>query len=256
MPLWFELALVVALGLVFGSFVTLVSWRLPRGEPVSATRSRCPKCKTTLGIPALVPFFSWALQRGRCRYCKAPVPWRYPLTELAQVALFLAVYAVYGVSAQAAFLALLSICLLILIVVDFEWYIIPDEIQIAMLALGLVYPAVADIAYASALASGLMGLAIGLTLRFGYGWVMKKEGLGWGDVKFLPIIGLWLADVNAWPPFLFYAGVWGVVTALVWRALGRGERFPFGPALAAALLMSLLSPATPLFYWTLGRLYG
>src|SRR5690606_23300081 len=101
-----------------------------------------------------------------------------------------------------------------------------------------------------------VGVFLGFALRYGYGWIMRKEGLGWGDVKFLAVAGLWLAGIESWPPFLFYAGVWGVVTALVWRAMGKGARFPFGPALAAALWMVLLTPSGALFYWTIGWIYA
>ena len=254
---WLEAGLVAMLGLVFGSFVTLAAHRLPQEEPVAATRSRCPSCRTPLGPAALVPLFSWLWQRGKCRYCQAKISARYPLTELSQAALFLAVYAVYGISPLGVLLMLLSVCLLILCLVDFAHYIIPDEIQIAMLGLGLIYPYLApSVSYSSALASAVLGLAIGLSLRFGFLWIKKRDGLGWGDVKFLPIAGLWLNGMMGWPPFLFYAGIWGILTAVIWRALGKGERFPFGPALAASLFMSLLTPSDTLFYWTVGRLYA
>src|SRR5690348_11004379 len=94
-PPLFSLLLTAIAGLVFGSFATLVSYRLPREEPIVAGRSRCPICRMPLGPAALVPVFSWLLGGGKCRYCGAGISARYPLTELAQMALFLAVYAVY-----------------------------------------------------------------------------------------------------------------------------------------------------------------
>lgn len=256
MPIWLEMTFVAALGLVFGSFVTLASYRLPRDEPVVNGRSRCPSCKTFLGVAALVPLFSWIFQKGKCRYCKKPVSARYPLTELTQAALFLLVYAVYGVSWQSGILVLFTVCLLIMIVVDFEWMIIPDEVQIAMLVLGCIYHAVMGTAFESVLASAALGLGLGLALHYGYRFLMNKDGLGFGDVKFLLVAGVWLADPLLWPPFLFVSGVWGIVTALVWRVLGKGPRFPFGPALAAALLLSLLVPVRELFYWTMRAIYA
>lgn len=259
-PQWLSegwvIALVVLAGLAFGSFVTLVSYRLPRDEPLVAGRSRCPSCKTTLRLPALFPLLSWLWQRGKCRYCGVGVSARYPLTELAQALLFLLVYVGYGLTWQALILAMLSVALMVMVVVDFEWYIIPDEVQICCAVLAIVFHVVMDTPVALVAAGLAMGVFIGFALRFGYGFIMRKEGLGWGDVKFLAVAGLWLASVEAWPPFLFYAGVWGVVTALVWRALGRGARFPFGPALAASLLMALLTPSGSLFFWTIERIYA
>lgn len=248
--------LLLLTGLAFGSFVTLVSYRLPRGEPICGGRSRCPECKATLGVPALFPLFSWLWQRGKCRYCRAPIGLRYPLTELTQALLFLMVYAAYGLSWQALVLALLSVALLVMVVVDFEWYIIPDEVQVACAVLAVAFHWLGGTPFTDVLLGVGMGTLIGFSLRFGYGFVMRKEGLGWGDVKFLIVAGLWMASITDWPPFLFYAGIWGVVTAVIWRALGKGARFPFGPALAASLLMALLTPSSTLFFWTIDRIYA
>lgn len=249
-------ALVLLAGLVFGSFVTLVSYRLPRGESLAGGRSRCRSCEATLGLPALFPVLSWLWQRGKCRYCGAAVSARYPLTELTQALLFLLVYSTYGLTWEALVLAMLSVALMVMVVVDFEWYIIPDEVQVCCVVLAVGFHMLSGTPLLSMLAGLGVGVFMGLALRFGYSAVMRKEGLGWGDVKFLAVAGLWLASVEAWPPFLFYAGVWGVVTALVWRALGKGKIFPFGPALAASLLMSLLTPSGALFFWTMERIYA
>lgn len=249
-------ALIAFFGLAFGSFVTLVSYRLPRDEPVVKGRSRCPSCETRLGVAALVPLVSWLWQRGKCRYCKAGISARYPLTELTMALLFLGIYASRGLTWEALVLALLAVALLVMVVVDFEWYIIPDEVQIACAVLAVAYHWLVGTAWPQVALGLAMGVAIGFSLRFGYGFIMRKEGLGWGDVKFLMVAGLWLAGVMDWPPYLFYAGIWGVVTAVIWRAMGKGEVFPFGPALAASLLMTLLTPSTALFFWTIDSIYA
>jgi prepilin signal peptidase PulO-like enzyme (type II secretory pathway) len=80
-----------------------------------------------------------------------------------------------------------------------------------------------------------------LALHYGYKWLRKKDGLGFGDVKFLAVAGLWLG-VMPMVPFLFYAGVLGIITGLVWRALGLGPVFPFGPSLAVALFICVAYP--------------
>lgn len=259
-PQWLHegwiVAMVLVLGLCFGSFVTLLAYRLPREEPIVRGRSRCPECSTLLGVSALFPLLSWLWQRGKCRYCSTSIHARYPVIELVQALLFLFVYAVHGLSWEALVLALFSVALLVLVVVDFEWYIIPDEVQIAGIILALLYHLAAETEWTMVLGGLAVGLAIGFGLRFGYGWIMRKEGLGWGDVKFLAVSGLWLADTMHWPPFLFYAGVWGVVTAIGWRLAGKGAVFPFGPALAASLFMTLLTPSSALFFWTIGHIYA
>ncbi|MBM3617888.1 MAG: prepilin peptidase [Alphaproteobacteria bacterium] len=254
-PEAFIIALVIITGLVFGSFVTLASYRLPLDEPIGGGRSRCPSCKTFLGVAALVPVFSWLFQRGKCRYCEASVSARYPVTEVAQAALFLAVYCVFGISVQSAVVMLFTVCLLIMIVVDFEWRIIPDEVQIAMLLLGVAFHVISGTPATAVLAGFSVGAVIGLGLYYGYSKLRGIEMLGFGDVKFLMVSGIWMASVSPWPPFLFYAGMMGVITAGFWRLFGKGERFPFGPALAASLLLLLLTPAEVLFYWTVQALF-
>lgn len=254
-PEAFIIALVLITGLVFGSFVTLASYRLPLDEPIGGGRSRCPSCRTFLGVAALVPVFSWLWQRGKCRYCKTSVSARYPLTEVSQAALFLAVYSAFGISLQSAVVMLFTVCLLIMVVVDFEWRIIPDEVQIAMLLLGVGFHVISGTPAPAVLASFAMGALIGLGLYYGYSRLRGIEMLGFGDVKFLMVAGIWMASITAWPPFLFYAGLLGVLTALFWRLLGKGERFPFGPALAASLLLLLITPAEGLFYWTVQALF-
>lgn len=256
LPEWLIIASIAFVGLIFGSFVTLVSYRLPHGEPIVAGRSRCPHCNTRLGITALCPVFSWVMQRGRCRYCKTQISARYPIIELAQAVLFLLVYFSLGISWASLVVALLSVALLAMIVVDFEWYIIPDEVQIACAVLAIIYHWIIGTHFIPVLIGAAIGLTVGVTLRYGYSFLRRKEGLGMGDVKFLVIAGLWMADVFSWAPFLFYAGIYGVVTGLAWRLKGNGARFPFGPALAAALLMMLLPPADTLFFWTISRLYA
>lgn len=254
-PKGFILALVLVTGLIFGSFVTMASYRLPRDEPIGGGRSRCPSCQKSLGALALIPLFSWLIQRGSCCYCRARISLRYPLTECAQALLFFWVYSALGVSWEAAIVALLSVCLLILFVVDFEWKIIPDEVQIAMLLLGVGYHLLMKTPVTHVLSGFAVGAAIGLGLYYGYSRLRGIEILGFGDVKFLMVAGIWMADVASWPAFLFYAGIFGIFTAVIWRMAGRGARFPFGPALGMSLLITLLTDSTALFFWTVGGIY-
>jgi prepilin signal peptidase PulO-like enzyme (type II secretory pathway) len=256
MPEWLIVLLIIVVGLAVGSFVTLLSYRLPRAEPIAGGRSRCTQCKTTLGVPALFPVLSWLWQRGRCRYCKAGVSARYPLTELTQALLFLFIYSSQGLSWPALVLALLSVALLAMTVIDFEWYILPDELQWVCAGLAIVYHWLLSTPFVDVLLGAGFGALLGASLHYGFRWLRKKDGLGWGDVKFLLVSGLWLAGLANWPAYLFIAGVMGVFTGLVWRLLGKGERFPFGPALAAALLLVLLTPVAALFFWTMDALYA
>jgi leader peptidase (prepilin peptidase)/N-methyltransferase len=245
-----ELIFVLAAGLVFGSFITCASWRLPRGDDVVKKPSYCPCCNAKLGVKDLFPVLSWVTAGGKCRHCQAKVHWRYPLTELVTAAVFFLIYSRYGITAQAIIFMLLAVALLIMIVVDLEHYMIPDEVHYFLVPLAIVYHFVIGSDIGDALGGLLVGLATGYGLHYGYRTLRKKDGLGFGDVKFLTVAGLWLG-LNAIPPFLFYSGAIGVVFGLSWRAAGRGPRFPFGPALAAALFLCLVYPQSSAIFWNL-----
>ena len=247
-----ELAFILLAGLCVGSFITCASYRLPLAIDVVKKPSYCPACEHRLGFRDLWPVLSWLASGGACRHCKSKISVRYPAIELLNAALFLVIYANYGFSLQALLLMLLATCLLIMIVADLEHYIIPDEIHLALLPLGLGYHALIG---SDALAPAwgfLLGAGVGLSLHYGYGWLRKKDVLGYGDVKFLAVAGLWLT-LLPFVPFIFYAGILGVVFGMAWRLVGRGAVFPFGPALAASLFICVAFPKSVEFFWNFGH---
>lgn len=239
-------------GLVFGSFISLVSYRLPLGEDIFIKPSRCPKCETKLGFFDLFPVLTWVVARGKCRHCKARVSARYPLTELVTGASFLLIYSAYGITPMAFILACMAVALLVMIVVDLEHYIIPDQVHFVLLPLGIAYHYFRLTDPAQVFGGLALGAAIGLGLHYGYRHLRKKEGLGFGDVKFFAVAGLWLG-LKPIVPFLFFSGLLGVATGLLWRMMRRGEIFPFGPALAVALFACVAFPNIPNLFWSMGN---
>ena len=238
---WLIPLLVAGLGLVFGSFITCMSYRLPREEDLVRKPSYCPNCDAVLAVRDLFPLFSWLASRGKCRHCNAAVSLRYPLTELSTAALFLLVYMQFGLTLQTAILCLMVVALMVMVVVDLEHFIMPDSTQVALLILAVCYHYVCGTPGDElVIATGLMA-AFGLTLHFGYSALRGRTMLGYGDVKFFTIAGVWL---GLWPivSFLLLAGVLGVVLGILWRLLGRGELFPFGPALALSLFLCVIYP--------------
>jgi prepilin signal peptidase PulO-like enzyme (type II secretory pathway) len=236
-------------GLVFGSFVTLATHRLPKDEDIFYKRSQCGKCEHVLGILDLFPLFSWLVLGGKCRYCRVPISARYPCIELVQMALFAVVYGIYGATGDAVILMLLSVCILTAIIIDFEHYILPDGLNISMGILAVVYQWLHGAAWEQFIIMPFASVALGLTLRAVVSKMKQQEALGLGDVKFLFVAGLFLSP-ELFITFLFLAGVIGIVTAVLWRLLGKGDVFPFGPALCVSLFLCLLFPSIP------GELYG
>ena len=251
LPYWLGLAGV--LGAMVGSFLTLVTYRLPLDLPIGMTRSQCPACHTTLRVRDLLPVLSWVSTRGKCRYCRAPIHVRYPLTELACALGTAAMVWHFGLSLEALALSGLWWCFVAIVITDLEHTIILDEVQIAVGVFGVLYAFAQARDAGDVATSAFVGLAIGLGLKYGFIYFRNKDGLGMGDVKFLFVTGIWLGVAANFVPFLFFSGILGIVSGLIWRAMGHGERFPFGPSLALALLGCVLFPNMANDFW---KLYG
>ena len=128
------IAILAVVGLILGSFVNALVWRMHEGLSVAHGRSMCPHCKHTLAARDLVPVFSWLMLRGKCRYCKKPISPQYPLVELATSGLFVASYiwwpSVFTGSQEAIFVLWLAILvgLVALAVYDIKWFLLPNKL--------------------------------------------------------------------------------------------------------------------------------
>ena len=244
-----ELLVVCFIGLMLGSFATALAWRAPRGENWITTRSRCISCGTPLKPADLIPLFSWLLSKGRCRHCGAAIGRRYPLTELAVLAGCLGVYAAWGFS-PGAFIVMATVPFLVAAVaVDIEKMILPDQLTLTCAGLALVFLVAVriDQGFSSDFQSMMLsrlGAAIlfpGLLWLVGraLGRTLRKETVGFGDVKFFAMAGLWLG-ISWLPLFLILSGGLGILWGLAWRLCFHKKIFPFGPALVLALYACLI----------------
>ena len=204
LPVSVVLLLAALLGASIGSFLTLVTYRLPRDEPIGLSRSRCPTCRQNLQPRDLVPVLSWACSRGRCRHCQTRVNIRYPLTELATAAGTASAILHLGPTWQGLALSGLWWCIIAIIVTDLEHTIILDEVQIAVALFGTVYGLANGTPWENMVEGAVCGAAIGLTLKYGFLYLRNKDGLGMGDVKFLAAAGLWIASGFDFIPFSFF----------------------------------------------------
>ena len=230
-----------ALGLVFGSFVTALSYRLPRGQSIAHGRSRCPACDHVLGAADLVPVFSWIAQGGACRHCRAKISARYPLIEMLSGGLFVAAGVLTaGDPVHLLILLAMTPVLLALAVIDLENARLPNILLGLLAVLACAWRWAGD---GELLTGGLTAGAatvVGLGLNAAHKAVTGRSGLGMGDTKLFAVAGLALAV----GPFLFFvalAGLLGVLTSLAVHRRTRGWNFPFGPAIAAAFWITLSS---------------
>lgn len=261
------LMLVVAcalLGLFVGSFLNVVIHRLPRmmerdwhaqaaelrgEEPATAQRynlavprSSCPACEQRIGALDNIPLLSYIALRGRCRHCQHPIGRRYPLVELCSALLSGLAAWHFGTGAALAGALLFIWALLALTCIDLDTQLLPDQITLPLLWLGLAFNL--SNTYVP-LADAVVGAMAGYLTLWSVFWLFKlvtgKEGMGYGDFKLLAAIGAWLG----WQmlPLVILAS--SLVGALVGIALilggrhGRGTPIPFGPYLAAAGLIAL-----------------
>ena len=249
-----EIVFAVLLGLAFGSFLNVCISRLPRHASIVRPASHCPHCKAPVAVRDNIPLVSYFLLRARCRNCKKPIAWRYPLVEAAVAALTVGNLLYTGISFETGAFTLFCALLLALAVCDAETMLLPDALTLSLLGLGILYRAGDGLlgevhhAWRSAWMLGLRGtisaavtaLAF-LALRWVYALIRRRQGLGLGDVKLAAAIAAWLGARQMCVVF-FLAIVTGALAALVAFALGGHKRtksegplaVPFGTFLALA----------------------
>ena len=265
---------VFVIGLVVGSFLNVVIYRLPiildrqwRAQAsdllpsgrvdmavseanaperftLSVPRSACPHCKAPIKAWQNIPVVSWFVLRGRCASCKAPISPRYPAVELATGVLSAVVAWHFGVSLSAVCALLMTWALVALTGIDIDHQLLPDDITLPLMWAGLlaavVFGALPGLALPVSPRDAIIGAAAGylsLWLVFHvFRLVTGKEGMGYGDFKLLAAMGAWMGP-SALLPIILLSSLIGAlfgVVLIATRKLGREVPMPFGPFIAAA----------------------
>ena len=233
-------------GLVVGSFLNVVIWRVPRHESIVKPRSHCPSCDTQIATRDNLPVVSWLILRGRCRHCGVRISARYPFVELLTGVLFAAVAAQFAYSwAMPAYLVLTA-GLIAISAIDLEHFIIPNRIVYPLGFTGVVLLAGAAVGDQdwSAFGRALLGAIAAFTFFFVL-HLIAPGGMGFGDVRLSFVLGMFLGWLG-WPYVLggLFAGfLYGaVIGSLLIAFAGRGRRqhIPFGPFLAAGTMTFVL----------------
>jgi len=230
------------LGLIVGSYLNVVIYRLPRGISTVLPRSACPHCGAVIRVWDNLPILSFLLLGGRCRHCRARIAWRYPVVELTSGLAFVACFARFGFGVEFLVASLFCAAMIALAAIDLEHYILPDRITLPGIAAGwLLQPWIPGVSLRAALLGAVLGAAILWTVSRGWYLLRREEGMGLGDVKMLAMIGAFLG-VEAMLVTLFVSFLTGAVVGLVLLALRQGalrSRLPFGAFLAPAAVFSL-----------------
>jgi leader peptidase (prepilin peptidase)/N-methyltransferase len=213
----FLAAAIFGLGLCFGSFLNVCVYRLPRGKSVVTPRSACPHCGDWIPLYHNIPVLSWLVLRGKCRACKAPISPRYLLVEILTGLLFLGCYTHFGLTLGMLKCTVLGYLLLGLIFTDAETKLLPDAMTLPGLALGVLFSLVVPVNDLASrimpglvsptlrsqiswqwwsLADSLLGAAVGASFLYGAAAIYLRargvEGMGFGDVKLMAMIGAFL----------------------------------------------------------------
>ena len=227
----------VIYGLIWGSFLTMLIYRLPRKKSLLTRHSFCIHCRTGLKFRDLVPLFSFIHLRGRCRYCGEKISLSYPIVELLTVSLFIFCYRYFGFTLLFYKYILIFTLLLAISCIDLEKGVIPNQLVLILLCWSLIwqflYPVI-NIKMASIclLVGGLLFYIIA---------VLSKGGMGGGDIKLMALLGFSIGFptvlVNFFLAFLLGAIV-GVVMLILGKKTGK-DSLPFGPFLCLAYFISI-----------------
>lgn len=255
LPLIFHLFSFI-LGAVVGSFLNVCIYRLPAGESVVSPPSRCPSCGMRIRPWDNVPILSWLILRGRCRSCRAKISARYPLVELINGLLTLALFLKFGPTLTFAVLFIFCSALVAITFIDLDHQIIPDVISLPGIALG--FAASFFLPWLGWLNS-LIGIVAGggslLLVAWLYERLTGKEGMGGGDIKLLAMMGAFLGW-RAVPFIIFASSLVGSVIGLTVMMLQKKDSklaIPFGPFLAlGAVLYIFFGKAIILWYLSIG----
>jgi len=273
-------AIALLFGLIVGSFLNVVIYRLPKMMEAGWTKqccelleienpkksesghdvfnlavpnSHCPNCEHEISALENIPVISWLLQKGKCQHCRAPVSARYPIIETVTAAFTVLVTIEYSYSWLTLALLVLTWGLITLTMIDVDHQLLPDEITLPLLWLGLL---VNSFGLLASLEDAVWGAMAGYGILWGIYWLFKlitgKEGMGYGDFKLLAALGAWLGWQSL-PMIILLSSFVGAVVGIgliVIRGKNRNITIPFGPYLASAGFIALVwgNELTALYY--------
>jgi leader peptidase (prepilin peptidase)/N-methyltransferase len=253
------LVIFILLGMVVASFLNVCGDRLPAGESIVSTPSHCPACRRRLGARDLVPVFSYLWLRGRCRYCRAPIPRRVLWVEVGTGLLFGLLYWNYGLSLELPIALFYSCLFIVILVIDLEHRLILNKIVYPAMGVALLLSILFSIPgflppteIVPGIAQAAIGGGIGLVLFFLVVF-FSRGGMGWGDVKMAALIGLVTGFPLVFVALLMAVIVGGLVAGLLLalKIKKRRQAIPFGPFLSLATIVTLVW-GSDILGWYLG----
>jgi len=236
----FKGILVFAFGSLLGSFLNVLIYRLPREKSIVWPGSKCPKCNTAIAGYDNIPVFSWLILGGKCRYCKEPINIRYPLIELLTASLLFLTYLSFDINWNWIFLTYFVCVLIVIAWIDIDYMLILDCLTYPAIIIGFIYSFINNNILQSIL--GAVGGAVFFYLIVKVSLlVMKKEGMGMGDVTLVTLMGSWLGLQYLLGALIISFLLGSVIGTGLLLIKGKSEYFPFGPSLTVGALITLLT---------------
>ncbi|WP_373893056.1 A24 family peptidase [Virgibacillus sp. CBA3643] len=223
-------------GLIFGSFFNVVGLRVPRNQTFSNDRSFCPACKHILSWYELIPVVSYVIQQGKCRHCHGKISSIYPIIELTTGFLFMISYVMIGLQLELITALLLISMLVIILVSDITYMLIPNKVLLFFLPLIILMRIVQPLdPWWSAFAGGLIGSAI-IALII----LVSRGGMGAGDMKLFGVLGVVLGVEKVLVAFFLSCIIGAIIgmMLLLFKIIDRKQQVPFGPYIVVAALLT------------------
>lgn len=249
------------IGVIIGSFLNVVIHRLPKMMELAwqkelaqddaknlpqynlvTPRSACPHCNHSIGLLENIPIISYALQKGTCRHCKNPINPRYLVVEVLSGVIVAFIAWQFGWSIHTVASSILALSLLTLTCIDLETQLLPDNITLPLVWLGLLFNLNQEF---TTIESSVLGAVFGYLILWAVYWIFKittnKEGMGYGDFKMLAAIGAWLGWAVLPLVILISSLTASIVgiTLILLKKQDRATAIPFGPYLALAGIIAL-----------------
>ncbi len=238
----FEVITVILVGLIMGSFYNVIIFRLPREISIVFPRSKCPYCKHIIPWYYNIPVLSFIILGGKCHYCGKPISVRYPIVESLTALLFYFSFIKFGLTMAFAAAIVFGSIFFILFWTDIDTRILPDELTIGGSVLAIIYSFFRpDLSCKLALIGALIGFLIFIGSYLFFLKVKKKEGLGWGDIKLIILIGALFGPYKMLLIIILSSLlgilIWGII-AMIFKK-GREYELPFGSFLGLVSLIFL-----------------
>ena len=222
-----ELAIVVFIfifGIIIGSFLNVLIYRIPKGDSIAYPASKCQSCQTPLKWYHNIPIFSWIFLRGKCGFCGEKISIQYPIIELVTGLIAVSLFYKLGLVWYMPIVFVVFALLLALVMIDFKYMAVPDNLNLLALALAVISPNVLGSLHDALLSAG------GLTLlRYYLSFFLNKEAMGEGDIIVAGTMGALLGF-----PLFFYALFLSAILAIVPSLMAKDRAVPFVPFLAMA----------------------